>query len=353
MEPVVTFRGGRIRVDSRARVVLVDGRPAKLGGRAFDVLDALIRRSDRVVPKQELLDVVWPGLVVEENNLQVHVMSLRKLLGTDSIRTVSGRGYQFTLWADAGPDAQTVNRPVVPERTEAEAAPGTTLIGRDELIASTCALLLQEGVRLVTLTGAGGSGKTRVALRVSADLAHEFDDGSYVVMLAPVRRCARLFGDRRRIRCAGVGKQATRGSHRHSPAGSFVAADARQFRARHHGRVIHRRAPRRLSAAYGARDQPDSVACRRRTGSAGPTACGPAFTCERRAGPPCASRALVHRSRARRDILSARKQAKWLPLRRFAGNSTGFPSRSSSRWRGCAYSRRASSCNDSATASRS
>jgi len=192
MEPVVTFRGGRIRVDSRARVVLVDGRPAKLGGRAFDVLDALIRRSDRVVPKQELLDVVWPGLVVEENNLQVHVMSLRKLLGTDSIRTVSGRGYQFTLWADAGPDAQTVNRPVVPERTEAEAAPGTTLIGRDELIASTCALLLQEGVRLVTLTGAGGSGKTRVALRVSADLAHEFDDGSYVVMLAPVRDAAHV-----------------------------------------------------------------------------------------------------------------------------------------------------------------
>ena len=77
----VTFHAGRIRVDAHARVVLVDGRPAKLGGRAFDLLEALMQRRDRVVPKQELLDVVWPGLIVEENNLQVHVMNLRKLLG--------------------------------------------------------------------------------------------------------------------------------------------------------------------------------------------------------------------------------------------------------------------------------
>src|SRR5690242_2635438 len=95
-----SFHAGRIHVDRHARVVLVDGKPAKLGGRAYDLLDALMQRRDRVVPKQELLDVVWPGLIVEENNLQVHVMALRKLLGPQAIVTVSGRGYQFALAED-------------------------------------------------------------------------------------------------------------------------------------------------------------------------------------------------------------------------------------------------------------
>ena len=97
----VTFREGQIRVDQHARVLFAGGQLAKLGGRAFDLLEALIERRDRVVPKQELMDVVWPGLIVEENNLQVHVMTLRKVLGADSIVTVSGRGYRFALAPDA------------------------------------------------------------------------------------------------------------------------------------------------------------------------------------------------------------------------------------------------------------
>ena len=193
----MTFHAGRICVDAHARVVLVDGRPAKLGGRAFDLLEALMQRRDRVVPKQELLDVVWPGLIVEENNLQVHVMNLRKLLGPESIVTVSGRGYQFALAEDESPGTPrsgSAGRPLVERDSTAEAAlvPGTSLIGRDELIASACALLRRDDVRLVTLSGPGGSGKTRVGLHVTAALAHDFADGSYVVMLAPVRDAARV-----------------------------------------------------------------------------------------------------------------------------------------------------------------
>jgi DNA-binding winged helix-turn-helix (wHTH) protein len=169
----VTFHCGRILVDPQARAVLVDGRPAKLGGRAFDLLDALMQRRHRVVAKQELLDVVWPGLIVEENNLQVHVASLRKLFGFESIITVSGRGYQFALDEDPSstPQSPPGARPLAvvssPER-EAETVPNTSLIGRDELIASTCTLLRRDDVRLVTLSGPGGSGKTRVGLRVTA-----------------------------------------------------------------------------------------------------------------------------------------------------------------------------------------
>jgi predicted ATPase/DNA-binding winged helix-turn-helix (wHTH) protein len=189
----VRFHGGRIRVDPHARVVLVDGRPAKLGGRAFDLLEALMQRRDRVVPKQELLDVVWPGLIVEENNLHVHVGILRKLLGPESIVTVSGRGYQFVLADDEAAARQGGPSRAVSEAEpapEAAALSSSSLIGRDELIASACSLLRRADVRLVTLSGPGGSGKTRVGLRVSAELAHDFADGSYIVMLAPVRDAA-------------------------------------------------------------------------------------------------------------------------------------------------------------------
>lgn len=91
------YRFGQFELNPRTRQLVVDGRPAVLGARAFDVLLALIERRDRVVAKDELLDIVWPGLVVEENNLQVQVSTLRKLLGIGAIATVPGRGYQFTL----------------------------------------------------------------------------------------------------------------------------------------------------------------------------------------------------------------------------------------------------------------
>jgi TolB-like protein/tetratricopeptide (TPR) repeat protein len=71
------------------------------------VLLALVERRDRVVTKDELLALVWPGLVVEDNNLQVQVSTLRKLLGQEAIATVAGRGYRFTLepTVDAKPSA--------------------------------------------------------------------------------------------------------------------------------------------------------------------------------------------------------------------------------------------------------
>ena len=79
------------------RQVLVHGAPAVVGGRAFDLLLTLIQHRDRIVSKNELLDAVWPGLVVEENNLQVQMSSLRKLLGPRAIVTIPGRGYRFAI----------------------------------------------------------------------------------------------------------------------------------------------------------------------------------------------------------------------------------------------------------------
>ena len=86
---------GKIVVEPARRRLLVDGEPAKIGARAFDLLMALIDRCDRVVSKDELLDLVWPNVTVEEGNLQVQIATLRRLLGADAIATVAGRGYHF------------------------------------------------------------------------------------------------------------------------------------------------------------------------------------------------------------------------------------------------------------------
>ena len=82
------------------RRLLIDGHSAPLGARAFDVLLVLVERRDRTVTKNELLDLVWPGLVVEENNLQVQISTLRKLLGQNVIATIPGQGYRFALQAE-------------------------------------------------------------------------------------------------------------------------------------------------------------------------------------------------------------------------------------------------------------
>ena len=96
------YKFGRFALSPATRQLLVDDQPVSLGARAFDVLRALIERRERLVTKEELLDAAWPGLVVEENNLQVQVSALRKILGNDAIVTVAGMGYRFALPIGAG-----------------------------------------------------------------------------------------------------------------------------------------------------------------------------------------------------------------------------------------------------------
>ncbi len=87
----------RCEVRPTERLLLVEGVPAMVGARAFDLLLCLLAHRDRVISKLEVLEIVWPGLVVEENNLSVQVSALRKLLGPKAITTIPGRGYQFSL----------------------------------------------------------------------------------------------------------------------------------------------------------------------------------------------------------------------------------------------------------------
>jgi pimeloyl-ACP methyl ester carboxylesterase/DNA-binding winged helix-turn-helix (wHTH) protein len=77
-----------------------EGRPIPLPGKAFDTLCVLLERHGRLVSKQDLMNAVWPESVVEENNLDRNISTLRKALGDQTtgepfIETVPRVGYRF------------------------------------------------------------------------------------------------------------------------------------------------------------------------------------------------------------------------------------------------------------------
>lgn len=100
---------GNVRVSLERREAFLDGQPVALGGRAFEVLAALIRAKGQVVDKEQLLREVWAGTVVEDNNLQVQVSSLRKAFGDRGfIQTVARRGYRLAGTVALEPPTQGV-----------------------------------------------------------------------------------------------------------------------------------------------------------------------------------------------------------------------------------------------------
>jgi predicted ATPase/DNA-binding winged helix-turn-helix (wHTH) protein len=177
-----TYRFLTAEMQTAQRMLRVDGRECQVGTRAFDLLLALIERRDRVVSKSELLDIVWSGTVVEESNLPVQVSSLRKLLGPQAIATIPGRGYRFVaplLDAAAEREADEPSSPA-PDAYLLTAPPA--LFGRDDEVALLTELLRTH--RLVTVVGAGGIGKSRLAQVVSLAQARHFRDGVSLIELA-------------------------------------------------------------------------------------------------------------------------------------------------------------------------
>jgi predicted ATPase/DNA-binding winged helix-turn-helix (wHTH) protein len=181
-------RFGRFELRPAERRLLVDGRPAALGARAFDVLLVLIERRDRVVSGQELFELVWPGLVVEENNLRQQVAALRKLLGAEAVVTVPGRGYRFAL--PLNDDSANVAALVAAPAVQCTAGPNNlplnlpALVGREDEIGAVLPLL--AGTHLMTLVGTGGVGKTRFALEIADAVQGSYKDGVWLVELASV-----------------------------------------------------------------------------------------------------------------------------------------------------------------------
>lgn len=172
---------GPFRLDLDRRALLRDESPVVLGGRALDLLCALAAAGGHLVTKDALMEQVWPGLAVEENNIQVQISAVRRVLRqagcvSDYIITVPGRGYRFAVSANDQKPAPQGNLP----------ASSDYLIGRAAELAHLATLMSAH--RLVTLVGAGGSGKTRLAMQLGADLQARFPGGVWLAELAPLAK---------------------------------------------------------------------------------------------------------------------------------------------------------------------
>ncbi len=179
------YRFGDFLLRPQERQLLRFGEPLAVTARAFDVLALLVQRNGRLVSKDELMQRVWAGVVVEDNNIAVQVAQLRKLVGARAIANIAGVGYRFAVpLAEADGAGREALPPAAP------AAPGNlparvpALIGRQRELAELAALLTAQP--LVTLCGAAGVGKTHLALAAARQLAARFVDGVFWVELAPL-----------------------------------------------------------------------------------------------------------------------------------------------------------------------
>jgi DNA-binding winged helix-turn-helix (wHTH) protein/predicted ATPase len=152
-DPSAIIEFGHFSILPHRRQLLADGRPVRLGGRAFDLLMALLETPGAVLGKDQLLSRIWPGRIVEENRLQSEIWALRKAFGADRdlIQTVSGQGYQFAgeiRERGAGVSAQQVPAPLA---VSAPPHPATHLsntvpepIGRDAALSEVTDLVTHD-----------------------------------------------------------------------------------------------------------------------------------------------------------------------------------------------------------------
>jgi predicted ATPase/DNA-binding winged helix-turn-helix (wHTH) protein len=178
---VCRYRFDRFELDRRERRLLSDGRAVPVSSRALDVLLVLVERSGDLVSKDELLERAWAGLVVEENNLQVQVSALRKLLGPEAIATIPGRGYRFALPVDRAAPLEAApaytRRANEPARTPASVSNADLppLYGRAEDLAVLRDMVTAHAI--VTVVGPAGIGKTRLAEAAAREMSDVFADG--------------------------------------------------------------------------------------------------------------------------------------------------------------------------------
>jgi predicted ATPase/DNA-binding winged helix-turn-helix (wHTH) protein len=184
--------------------VLKAGKEIKLRPKVYEALKYLVEHPGQLISKQELMEAVWPGAFVTDDSLVQCTLELRRALDDRSqqlLKTVPRRGYLFTAAViqraisqdvrviadvfDPSSDREPASAELRKKRHDLP-SPRTSLIGRELQLAEITDLLLRGDVRLLSLTGPGGAGKTRLAIAVAAALAERFTAGVQFVGLASI-----------------------------------------------------------------------------------------------------------------------------------------------------------------------
>jgi predicted ATPase/DNA-binding winged helix-turn-helix (wHTH) protein len=184
-----TFVFGPFHLSVSKRGLFEGDRPVRLGSRAMELLIALVERAGELVSKRELVDIVWPDTVVVEANLTVHVAALRRALGDGDaanqyIVNSPGRGYRFVAPIRVIDEERPVLEHCVPGESHNLPAQLTRLVGRSEALHSLTVKF--DAVRLLSIVGPPGVGKTAIALRLAETLLPHFRDGVWLVDLSSV-----------------------------------------------------------------------------------------------------------------------------------------------------------------------
>ncbi|HTF73930.1 MAG TPA: winged helix-turn-helix domain-containing protein [Bradyrhizobium sp.] len=192
----IRLRFGPFELNVAERSLKKANQVIPLGGRAYDILIALLEKAGEVVAKSELIAKAWPDVTVEEGSLRVHLSALRKALGDGQfgnkyIASIQGHGYSFI--------APVARLPADSDRRNASSGLSNLppalgrMIGRDDVVLEIQSLLQTEQ-RLITILGAGGIGKTTVALSVGHGALADFSGAAFFVDLSTVNDKEHLIG---------------------------------------------------------------------------------------------------------------------------------------------------------------
>jgi predicted ATPase/DNA-binding winged helix-turn-helix (wHTH) protein len=192
------YRFAEFTLELGRGTVLNADREVRLRPKVYDALLYFLENRGRLISKEELIHALWPDAFVTEDSLVQCMVELRRALGDraqEIVKTVPRRGYVFTpaVTTEGNGGASLLQSDddglVVAQRVPGRyylPLPRTPLIGREQELRTVRLLLLSPATGLVTLTGTGGCGKTRLGLQVASELLHQFEARVYFVALASI-----------------------------------------------------------------------------------------------------------------------------------------------------------------------
>ena len=188
----LSYQFGAFTLDIGKGCLLKGVEEIRLRPKVYETLRYLVENPGRLIGKQELLNAVWPDSFVTDDSLVQCTLELRRALedrDQQFLKTVPRRGYIFeaeVLHRLTSPESSAPAPPALRKQRRELPAPRTSFIGRERDVADADALLLRPDLRLLSITGPGGAGKTRLAIAVASAAADRFAAGVEFVGLASI-----------------------------------------------------------------------------------------------------------------------------------------------------------------------